>query len=320
MTTVNTITEEQSATVSPGQRLQATMAAARVGFTWFGVRKTLTPAQKAQAAEAFGAEDHYLSAAKKLLDTHCQGFQAVTAVRNSILAYWWGMSLPYPEPGIRLVRQYSIEPFNQHMTEMRQEFIEAVEALDRQLPDLKEDARRQLGELYNPSDYPPSLRDLFTVEWDFPSVEPPDYLLQLNPRLYEQQRQLMVSRFEEAVKMAEQAFAEEFGKLVAHLTERLTGADDGKPKVFRDSVVGNLQEFFERFRSLNVRSNEELDRLVETAQRALRGVAPQDLRDSQGLRQQIVARLGSLQSSLDALLVDRPRRRILRPSGQEEGT
>ena len=130
----------------------------------------------------------------------------------------------------------------------------------------------------------------------------------------------MVSRFEEAVKMAEQAFAEDFGKLVAHLTERLTGADDGRPKVFRDSVVGNLQEFFERFRSLNVRSNEELDRLVETAQRALRGVGPQDLRDSQGLRQQIAARLGSLQSSLDALLVDRPQRRILRPSGQEEGT
>ena len=47
MTIVNTITEEQSAAVSPGQRLQATMAAARVGFTWFGVRKTLTPAQKA---------------------------------------------------------------------------------------------------------------------------------------------------------------------------------------------------------------------------------------------------------------------------------
>ena len=30
---------------SPAQRLRATMAAARVAFCWFGVRKTLTPEQ-----------------------------------------------------------------------------------------------------------------------------------------------------------------------------------------------------------------------------------------------------------------------------------
>jgi len=45
------------------------MAAVRVAFCWFGVRKTLTPEQKAQAADTFGAEGQYLSADKKLLDT-----------------------------------------------------------------------------------------------------------------------------------------------------------------------------------------------------------------------------------------------------------
>jgi len=45
------------------------MAAARVAFCWFGVRKTLTPEQKAQAADTFGAEGQYLSAGKKLLNT-----------------------------------------------------------------------------------------------------------------------------------------------------------------------------------------------------------------------------------------------------------
>jgi len=41
----------------------------RVAFCWFGVRKTLTPEQKAQAAGTFGAEGQYLSAGKRLLDT-----------------------------------------------------------------------------------------------------------------------------------------------------------------------------------------------------------------------------------------------------------
>lgn len=83
------------------------------------------------------------------------------------------------------------------------------------------------------------------------------------------------------VALAESAFLEEFGRLVSHLCERLAGSDDGLPKVFRDSVVSNLTEFFERFRHLNVSSSQELDQLVERARQVVRGVEPKHLRDSQ---------------------------------------
>ena len=96
---------------SPSRRLRATMAAVRVSFTWFGARKTLTPQQKAQAAESFGAEGDFLSAGKKLLDTRHPRFKAVTSVRNRTGAYWRAMSLPFPEPGIRLIRQDAIDAF-----------------------------------------------------------------------------------------------------------------------------------------------------------------------------------------------------------------
>ena len=43
------------------------------------------------------------------------------------------------------------------------------------------------------------------------------------------------------------------------------GSDDGKPKIFRDSAVTNLTEFFARFRDLNIGSSTELDRLVATS-------------------------------------------------------
>lgn len=112
--------------------------------------------------------------------------------------------------------------------------------------------------------------------------------------------------------MAEQAFTEELAKLVSHLTERLSGQEDGKPKVFRDSAVENLAEFFERFRHLNVRSNEQLDGLVAQAQRTIRGVEPQQLRDNSSLRQTVATQLAGVQATLDGLLVDRPRRNILR--------
>lgn len=100
--------------------------------------------------------------------------------------------------------------------------------------------------------------------------------------------------------------------IVSHLTERLSGQVDGKPKVFRDSAIGNLTEFFSRFQDLNVRSNEELDRLVANAQRIVQGIEPQVLRDNQTLRQHVATELSGVQSVLDGLLVDRPRRNILR--------
>jgi hypothetical protein len=64
---------------------------------------------------------------------------------------------------------------------------------------------------------------------------------------------------------------------------------------------------------LNVRSSEQLDQLVEQAQQIVRGVEPQQLRDSAALRQQVATQLSGVQSVLDGLMVDRPRRKILRP-------
>jgi hypothetical protein len=295
------------------------MAAARVAFCWFGVRKTLTPEQKAQAADAFGAEGQYLSAGKKLLDTRHPAFRTVTSVRHQIVATWQSMSLPYPEPGIRLIRQNKIDEFNRRMTELRQDLEESVWRLDEHYAELKSAARERLGSLFNPNDYPVSVRGLFAVSWDYPNVEPPAYLQNLNPALYEEECQRVASRFDEAVQLAEQAFVGELTELVEHLTERLTGRVDGKAKVFRDSTIENLIEFFRRFRQLNVRSNEDLDELVSQAQQIVQGVEPQSLRDNHVLRQTVASELSDIRSALDSLMIDRPRRNILRrPTLQRE--
>ncbi len=113
--TPTSTTQPPTHSTSPANRMRATMCATRVSFTWFGTRKTLSSAQKAQAAESFGAEGEFLSAGKKLLDTKHPRFKAVTSVRNRTRAYWTSLSLPYPEPGIRLVRQDALETFQDQM-------------------------------------------------------------------------------------------------------------------------------------------------------------------------------------------------------------
>ena len=297
---------------TPAEQLRATMAALRVSFTWFGIRKTLTPEQRSQAAESFGAEGQFLSAGKKLLDSKHPAFRAVNAVKHEVVTYWRGVSLPFPEPGIRLIRQQDVSAVQVQLTTLKAELTEAVEQLEQQFEAMKDTARERLGSLFNATDYPDSLRSLFDVSWEFPNVEPPSYLQQLSPDLYRQESQRVSARFDEAVQLAEAAFIEEMSRLVSHLAERISGSEDGQPRVFRDTAVENIREFFQRFRELNVHSSEQLDQLVEQSQRILNGVEPQALRDTAQLRQRVAGELSAVQSVLDGLLVDRPRRNILR--------
>jgi hypothetical protein len=305
-------TDFTPASATSANRLRHSFSAMRVAFTWLGMRKSLSTDQRQQAASQFGAEQKFISAGKKLIDTGHPAMKAVNQLKRQITDYWKSQSLPYPEAGIRLVRQSDLDQITEQMNAFRQQLAVAVHELEGCYDEIKEQAQERLGDLYCAADYPATIEGLFDVTWDFPNVEPPDYLRRLQPELYEQECQRMRGRFDEAVQMAEQAFAEELAGLVSHLGERLAGNEDGKPKVFRDSAVENLSEFFERFRRLNISSSQELDELVERAQGVISGVQPQSLRQDASLRQQVATQLSGVQSVLDGLMIDRPRRRILR--------
>ena len=299
---------------SAAQWLRRIAAAVRVHFTWWGTRKTLTPEQK----EAFGAtcdaDSRLLTATKRIIDIRHPSFRKLTSIKSRATSYWRGITLPYTEPGIRLLRQSEVDAFVHMMEGFQTELVEAETELNQVYDELKRDARQRLGRLFHANDYPAALEKLFHVEWDFPSVEPPQYLMRLNPDLYREEQQRVAQRFEDAVRLAEQAFVSEFAKLVSHLTERLSSGPDSERKVFRDTAVSNLTEFFERFRQLNVQSNAQLDVLVNQAQDLVRGIRPQALRENESLRQQVATQLSQVQAVLDGMMIDVPRRRIVRPT------
>ena len=303
------------------QRLRRTAAAARVMLHWWGTHRALTASQREEIGAAAAADARLLTAGKKLVDTRHEAFRRLTSVRSRITGYWRGVSLPYVEPGVRLLRQADVPAFARALEGFRDELTQAEGDLNAAYDQVKADARRRLGRLYNPADYPAEVRNLFGVEWDFPSVEPPSYLMRIAPEVYEEERRRVAARFDEAVRLAEQAFATEFARLLAHLTERLADGENGQRQVFRDSAVNNLAEFFARFGDLNVRSNPELDALVEQAQAMVRGVTPQALRDSDALRQEVASAMARVRQQVEALITDVPRRRLVRarPSGNGGG-
>ena len=98
-------------TNSAADRIRHNFAACRVKFKWLGTTKTLSADQKSQAAESFGAEGDSISAGKKLIDTKHDSYKALTSLKSQINSYWKSNSLPYPEPGIRLIKQDRIDEF-----------------------------------------------------------------------------------------------------------------------------------------------------------------------------------------------------------------
>jgi hypothetical protein len=318
MTTI-TVSDIPLAADPPAQRLRRMAAAVRVHFTWWGTHRTLTAQQKEEVGAACAADAKLLTAGKKLIDIRHPAFRKLTSLRSRIGSYWRGISLPYTEPGVRLIRQADIEPFVHVMQGFREELHQAESELNAAYDAIKVDARRRLGRLFNENDYPSDVQGLFEVAWEFPSVEPPSFLLRISHEVYEEERSRVAARFEEAVRLAEEAFAAELGDLVDHLTSRLTPAPDGTRKVFRDSAVGNFRDFFEKFRNLNIGSNQQLDALVEQAQGLLRGVSPEQLRTLPDVRQRLTAGMADVRHQLDTLVIDAPRRRIVRAAVSANG-
>lgn len=224
-------TQDFTSLLMPEQRLRITTAGCRVRFTWLGAEKTLTPEQRAHAAERFDAAPRSLAATKKLLDTRHPALRTVAVVRNQIDAYWRSMTLPFPEPCIRLIPVDRVEDFNRGMADYSAELAEAAAGLERDFDDLKADAARRLGSLFDPSDYPANLRGCFAVHWDFPNLEPPSHLIWFSPSIHMMEEFRVQSRFEEAVRLADRGFLEDFGKLVAHLCERISApTPTGRPR------------------------------------------------------------------------------------------
>ncbi|MEN9667038.1 MAG: hypothetical protein RLZZ326_3401 [Planctomycetota bacterium] len=131
-TTPSSTTPATQTERSAANRLRSTMAAVRLAFTWLGVRKTLAPEQRTTAARAFQADRELLSATKLILDTKHPSFRIVSHVRSEASGYWRTETLPFPEPGVRLLPQNKLAGFDARMSQFRQELLGAARELSGQ--------------------------------------------------------------------------------------------------------------------------------------------------------------------------------------------
>ena len=295
---------------SLGAELRAKTSGVRVTIRRFGASKILTAEQTRRAAGEFDAEARMVKASKKLLDTNHKLYKAVTSVLSKVRSYWNLVSIEYPVRGVRLIRKSRIEEFETQMAEFQDQLSAALGELENHYQVLRDDQREALGELWNYSDYPATISQEFGFVWDYPAIEPPDMLKELHPDIWARQQAQVAAQFEQAAATMEAAFAEELQKLVVQLSEKLSAGPDEKKKCIGQDAFRKVSEFFAKFRQTSVTSSEQLDAIVTQAMGLLAGKDPKDVRKSDEVRTEIATGLAEVQQQLEALIVERPTRKI----------
>lgn len=214
--------------------------------------------------------------------------------------------------GIYLLPVALVEEVDATLERMKADRERLIETFLTAYPAAVEASRERLGSLFNEAEYPTvgAMRAAFTFETQYLSFSTPGKLKQINKALFEREQQKAAAKMSEAVDEIKMLLRAQAKELVDNMVERLSPGEDGKPKVFRDSLVKNLSEFLGTFNFRNVVDDDELAALMQKARDLLAGIDPKTLRDSESTRASVAKGFGDLKAQLEPMVTDKPKRRI----------
>lgn len=189
-----------------------------------------------------------------------------------------------------------------------QEFIKA-------LPDDIEAARSTpvkkggLGPLFNEADYPAAdaMQAMFNLEWYWVALSVPE---NIPDELKAEAQEKFAKRLTDAAEDIELALREQFQELMKHAVERLTPEPGGKPKVIRNSLLANLNQFIATFDSKNLFGDDRLEALIAQARVALGGLEAQKLREYASVRETAREEFAKIQQAVDGMIEEKKSRQF----------
>lgn len=209
--------------------------------------------------------------------------------------------------GVYLVSLNSIEKVEDYLNNVKKTMGELVEEFLSQYRVQIVEAREGLGSQFNESDYPSPeyLRNSFDINWKWVTFDVPENLPET---IFNAEREKAEKAWEEASESIKQALRESFMKLISHAKEKLTPIPGEKQKIFRDSLIENIEDFLRTFNNRNIVNDTDLQGLVEKARDIL--VNPDNLRKDVSLRAKVAADFSEIERNLDAMIITKPSRKF----------
>lgn len=267
--------------------------------------------EKQTAASQFGADGKAVGFSRVWMDRKHPAVKPILSVFNEAVTYWRQYTHDYPIDGIRLANTAIVDSLNNRITALKGQLVTLCAEADEQLPQIKAERQQKLGSLYRESDFFDSFADVFKLWVSWPDLRPDERLMQLNPQIYAQAQAKVQQQFEQALAGAQEALADEFTNLVTNLSDTLNGRKDGEKKRFSESSVANLRNFLDRFQTLNVGGQPELEQLVEHAKALVSGQSAKAIKSDLSLENSIRHGLNEIRQAIPNVLEYKPDRELI---------
>jgi hypothetical protein len=188
---------------------------------------------------------------------------------------------------LKLLPMARFVEFQRDMAALQDEFYQSVEDFLKDYDVQVAAMAFKLGSLFNRAEYPTAgeLRGKFNMEWNvMPLPSSGDFRVEaeanLKANLREAYQDAMNKRIEESMKML-------WGRLKAcleHMLDRLGESEDGKPNVFRNSMLENANELLGLLKDMNIGQDPELERARKALHAVINQVEADELRSNHDVR------------------------------------
>lgn len=256
---MNLVIDEQGT-----EELQAQTIAVSMKQKKFGNSKKLDEENHRKITQSIEADPERIKATEMIVNSKHPAYKEVTSLMSKVKRDFTDRTVSFPEPTIRLMHIDRVDSFNREIEGVCEELARRVAVLDSHRDELVQDAMDKLGSAFKPEYYPTSFRDSFSIEISYPTVGPDERLKNLNPALYEQQRQRFEAMMSQAIEETTTALATEletiFGRLATSLAEG---------KRLRSDMLDPLNSFLDRFNDLRIGSNQAIRDIVDHARTIL---------------------------------------------------
>jgi len=200
---------------------------------------------------------------------------------------WHGtQTLPWMK-GIALLPMENFFKYREQLGTMEGNFHALVEDFIKVYPQLKSDQAFKLGKYYRADEFPDveTLPRRFKFEYNFlPVPEKGDFRIAcedaIKADLAEQYEKMYQSKLADAMREPWNRLRD----LLERMADRLADTEAGERKIFRDSIIDNAVEMCDLLTRLNVTKDPALEEARRMLERAIAGMDPKDLRESQGAR------------------------------------
>jgi hypothetical protein len=223
---------------------------------------------------------------------------AITKLANEIRDWHGRQTLPWSDTGTRLLPMTNFFDYKQQLGVYEAEFKSRINTFIQQYPNIIQSMVYKLGNLFDRSEYPDAdkIESKFNLRYTImPVPETKDFRVDIADDIREEMQKEYQKAYEGRVETAMSDAWSRLHNTLEHMVDRLSGDDK---KIFRNSLVDNALELTNLLTRLNITKDPKLEQARQALEQSLVGVTADDLRESQGARQEILSRVNEIMESI----------------------